>query len=199
MNSVKWATVVFLVATGLAGAAQTFTDTYNLGRTESWEHGLTNNPVITNHTINDYKRGRSIVEAGLSIEGLGVENICWRFDRKNSYPPNDEYNSFVGQRQYIITGQTREIDLLSCHALVQSMSDSVSHSFGSHSNGHNAYYFSKDNNWDPDSPTILKLPYEPFVPCEKPILPSAVPAPSAVILGSIGIILVGWLRKRSAV
>ncbi len=204
MKSIKWVTVMFLVAAGLAGAAQTFTDTYNLGQTGSRGPGSNHligiTPFPVNHALNGFTRGHTIVDAALSIEGLSANHVCWRFEQNRLPQPNDDYNGLIGQKQGILMEHPYRFHLQPYQAMIQSMSDaSTGSSLKRHTIGGGSGFYSlnDDNGPQPRIPTLD--PVGPLSPFKDPMMipPSTVPAPSAVVLGSIGIILVGWLRKRA--
>lgn len=204
MRYFKWV-FIFFIMVGFSGAAQTFTDTHDFGCEglirDFESRKLTDNLYVDwTHTLPGFDGRCSITEATLTINGRGIDNICWDFDGDFNYEQTDYVAvEFMGHDLGLLSGNSTTFDLMPYQDLIESITNAsaeitfqndlmkIKSCFGS-------YYV----DWDCVDSVYLSESILTVV-CEPPIPPSMVPAPSAIVLGALGICLVGWLRKRSVV
>lgn len=184
-------TLIFLIAIGLAGAGETFRDSYDFGsdgllwdyHSQAWTD---NTSVSWIHALAGFDSSASVTKGSLPIQNPGMHG-AWK--------TNDGDYSLNGVRLGLSNGTYGGLVLLPLKDMVDSTA-SISDGFpnhrfrwNSHHHGHALRYVNRIPVVTPDG----------LYPDPKPVLPSPVPGPSAIIIGSIGICLVGWLRKRSVV
>lgn len=187
--------LIFFIAVGLAGAGETFRETRDFGsdgllweyRSQAWTD---NQSVSWIHTLAGFDSGASVTQGELPIHSAGM-NGAWS--------SNGKPNLMNGNKLGLSKGTFKGFDVLSLKDMIDS-ENSVSGNVP------------RGRFWgNPHGPNKKRPIYWPQIPGENPSIPeffgpnpissspSPVPAPSAVIIGSIGICLVGWLRKRAVV
>lgn len=193
MKYLKGITLIFFIAVGWVSAGETFRETHDFGndgllwdyRSQTWTD---NKSVSWMHTLTGFNNSASITKASLPVIGFGADDDWW--SNKNPYTCKDNAGGFFnGQKYSLLKGKSSGFDVLPPQKMMHFFNGSADISKG-HSWGkpHGDHY---------PGCNPPECPDDPFGPT--PIPPVTVPAPSAVILGSIGIFLVGWLRKRSTV
>jgi hypothetical protein len=159
-------TLIFFIAVGLAGAGETFRESHDFGSDGLlWDYHsqawTDNTSVSWIHTLAGFDSSASITKGSLPVPG----NKLGFSDRTS--------------------GGFSAVPLKN---MVDSTA-SISGDFPNHRFGWNSYH----NNHGRRYANRIPMGTPNFLyPCDpKPVLPSPVPAPSAIIIGSIGICLVG--------
>lgn len=176
--------LIFFIAVGLAGAGETFRETRDFGsdgllwdyRSQAWTD---NQSVSWIHTLAGFDSGASVTQGELPIHSAGM-NGAWS--------SNGKPNLMNGNKLGLSKGTFKGFDVLS----LKDMIDSETSVSGNVPRGR-FWGNPPDTNNNPRNPRI------PGTCDPNPVSPSPVPAPSAIVIGSIGICLVGWLRKRAIV
>lgn len=199
MKYLKGIALTFFIAVGLANAGETFRGNHDFGndgllwdyQSQTWTD---NKSVSWIHTLAGFNNSASVTKACLPIDSFGM-NDGWHANQE----PSGFKGIFNGQTFGLLKGQPGGFDVLP----LQDMIDFGSNDSAGFRNGHY-----RGNSYPNNYPRRNDVAGEDGFPGDDPgcpifdptpIPPAAVPTPSAIILGSIGIFFVGWLRKRSAV
>lgn len=187
------------VLTAMVQSAPTsFTDTHNFGsegliwdaKSRSWAECLVgSNPTVNwSHNLPDAVDISRLVCADLTITGRGIDNILCNWDGDGANEATDSVQVimngvFIGNLTGNVTTFSLPLDFVGQDNFYSATIDFV--------------YDRKTTDilWPVDSARLIS---SALTICSDaaPSTPVIVPAPGAMALGSIGIMLVGWVRNR---